>query len=250
MNERYDPIELLRAANPVDESQLPGAESPQAQRLLAHIISQPRMPTRSVTLRRVVAVAVAVAALAAAAWAIVQAVSDPLGLSCYQAPSLDSDRVGVAAVGDLDPSTCAPFWENGTLVNRDVTPPGQVPPLEACVSPSGGYAVFPSDDPALCDTLGLNPPDPASLPEADRIRNLTERIAAHFLDHDCQPLPEAEADIRRILDQEGLHDWTIHVGTPTPDRPCAAGSIDAATHTVLLIPFQGFGAKPAATADD
>lgn len=44
MNRTPDPVELLRAANPVDPTQVDGPNTPHAQNLLASILATPRTP--------------------------------------------------------------------------------------------------------------------------------------------------------------------------------------------------------------
>jgi hypothetical protein len=65
---------------------------------------------------------------------------------CYAAPSLTADTTVVRRTGN-PVQVCASLW-------GDIAP-GKVPPLVACVLPSGdAVGVFPGDH-ALCGKLGL-----------------------------------------------------------------------------------------------
>ena len=145
-------FEVLRANNPVDEATLSTGDSPKARALLAQVTATPRpvhqqVPRQASKRRRlVIAVAVISTLLTAAAWLMLRPVTDPISVACYQAASLDSDVVAVPSVGDLDASLCVAAWEDGVLVNPAVAAAGDTPPLLACVSESGGLAIFPSDE--------------------------------------------------------------------------------------------------------
>ena len=243
MPRRDYPFEAFRASNPVDESTVPGPESPKARALLAEITATPRTQPGRLTRysRRRLAVAIAVALLAmasiAAAWLILRDVSDPLSVACYQAATLDSD-VAVGAPGDnLDVTLCEPAWEDGTLVNDDIAPAGQVPDLVGCVTDQGNLAVFPSDSRALCTELGLASLNPESVPEGNVLRQLDTDLVEHSEQHECQPIAAAEQDVRQILDSYGLEDWQIRVSRGAPGRSCASYGLDIATETVRLIPI-------------
>lgn len=239
MGKRTDAIELLKAANPVVEAELPDHDSPAGRQLLTRIITQPRKPQASPPgkRRQVIVVALLALTLIAATWIILRPVTDPLGLSCYQTPDLEGNRVALPAGTDLDPQACTPLWENQTLTDPDIVPLGSVPPFQGCVTPTGGLAVFPTDDPAICNQLGLDPPDPASLPAAEAIRRLNDQLATHFSTQTCQPIDQAAQDVRRILDQAGFADWTITTSPASPDRPCASYALDNDNQTIHLIPI-------------
>ncbi len=185
------------------------------------------------------ALALAFVALAtiAAAWIAIRAISDPIAIGCYQAPTLDSDRVGVASGGRLDPSVCTQMWEEGTLTNPDITPAGSIPPLLGCVTDTDSLAVFPSNDPTLCAQLGLSLPDDQSIPEGETIRQLNDQLAAHFTSNACVPLDEAARYIEQAVADAGLTQWTIEPIPGSPDRPCASFGLDAQQRTIHLIPI-------------
>lgn len=231
----------FRESNPVDESTLPGPESTEARTLFAEITSTPRTSpqTGGYTRRRLgLAIAIAILALAliAAAWLVFRDVSDPSSVGCYQATSLESDVVAASSGGALDASLCEPVWEEGTLVNEDIVPAGQIPPLVACVTEEGSLAVFPSDDTTICSQLGLARPAPESLPEEDVIRELDDDLVDYFAQQACQTVEQARQDIRQILDRYGLSDWSIQDSPGGPDRPCASYGLDAPSQTIHLVP--------------
>jgi len=247
MGRRDDAFAILRSNDPVDEATVDGANSPKARALLADIVTTPRppldRPERSVRRRLVFAIAIALLAVVsvAATWLFLRDVTDPISVGCYQDTSLDSDVVAVASGGALDVSLCEPVWKDGTLTNNTAAPAGQVPPLIGCVTNTGNLAVFPSSAEDLCGRLGLAEPAPESVPAGDAIRQLNNELVAHFEANDCQPIEDAETDIRRILDRHGLNDWQVQVSLGGPDRPCASFGLDAPNRTIHLIPIPHSG---------
>ncbi|MEZ5176668.1 MAG: hypothetical protein R2823_10795 [Acidimicrobiia bacterium] len=252
MRKRDDAFEAFRASNPVDESTVPAPDSPQARALFDEITATPR--TQEVALARfprrrlVVAIAVALLALAsiAAAWLILRDVTDPIAVVCYQAPSLDSDAADATTEGTLGVELCEPAWKSGRLVNEDIVPSGEVPPLVGCVTDQGNLAVFPSDSQALCTQLGLAEPNPESVPDSDVLRELQNELVQHFDQQVCQPIEDASQDVRRILDTHGFEDWQIQVAPGGAGRPCASLAFDVANETVHLVPIPDLssGARP------
>jgi len=240
MNDRPDAFERLRAANPVDPARVDGPDSPRAQQLLASILATPRTPEPAVVRRRRrrrLGVAVALVAIlgGAAAWIVTRPVANPATVSCYAQPALHGTQAGLVGV-PLDVESCAPYWENGTLTNPDY-PPGVAPPLVACVTDVGTFAVFPSEDPNLCEKLGLAPPEPQSIEDAKPTLDLGQALVDYFLSESCIPIPQAASAVRRILDEHGAADWTITLGNQRPDRPCASLSFEPRTHTVRIVPI-------------
>jgi len=235
-----DPIELVRALNPIDESQIEGHDSPTARRLLGDILAQPRHSSDAPHRRRQVLVWALVAALVTAfGWALLRPITDPLGLACYAAPDLDADRAAMAADGVLDPTGCALLWANRTLTNNAIVAPGEVPDLRACVSPGGGLAVFPTADNRICDRLGLAEPDPASIPAADAVRRLAESLSSRINATSCLSINRAASMAREALDDLGLADWTVATMPTTDGRPCASVAIDNESLTITLVPIPG-----------
>lgn len=239
MNNRPDAFEQLRAANPVDPATVDGPDAPRAQQLLASILATPRTPEPAVVRRRrrrlVIAVALAAVLGGAATWIITRPVTNPAVVSCYAQPALGGTQAGLVGV-PLDVESCAPSWADGTLTNPHY-PPGVVPPLVACVTDVGTFAVFPSTNPNLCETLGLAPPEPQSIEDAKPTLDLGQALADYFATERCIPIPQAASDVRRILDEHEAADWTITIGDQRPDRPCASLSFEPKTHTVRIVPI-------------
>jgi hypothetical protein len=180
----------------------------------------------------------AVAAVAATTWvALVRDVS-AVTVVCYATTSLDGDRVGVAASSAPSVAVCAEPWADGPLTNPDVNP-GDIPPLTACVTDNGVLAVFPTDDPKVCDDLGLATPDPSQptvgLGSAAAAR---DEIVAYVAGETCPSLEDAELRVRSILETHGLTDWTVEAQPQREDRPCASIAFDTDTRTVILVPHR------------
>ncbi len=173
----------------------------------------------------------------AATWLVVRDVTDPTTVACYREPNLESDIVGLGPQGDLGVQQCALVWADGTLSNTAIVRPGEVPQMVGCVAESGILAVFPSTDEELCTKLGLALPSSESVTEGNDLRDLNRALVDHFLGQDCQPMDEAQAAVRGILDGRGFSHWTIEVTTGSPDRVCASFGMDVPNETVFLVPI-------------
>ncbi len=244
MPEPPDAFEILVAADPVDETALPGHDSVHGTRLLAEILATPRpvvAPAPRRWARRPLATALGIAVLGvvtvAAAWLTFRPVTDPLSVTCYQEVRLGGPSVAVASGGDLDPGLCQDEWRSGRLANAAVAAAGEVPPLTACLLQSGALAVLPTADEEICDALGLDRPDPASLPEGSAIRIVEHQLVDLFAAESCIDMDTAVAAVERELAAGGLTNWTVAAAPATPERPCASFSLDPPARTVHLVPL-------------
>lgn len=244
MTRRNDGLDLLRATNPIDDDNVPDADSARAAELLAEIKATPR-PERPLSRRfgrrPPVRLAIALAALAmvtiAAAWLWTRRVEIPDAISCYESTELDADIAAAPSGGPASAEACETVWQSEILVNPDIAPSGSIPPLTACVAETGALAVFPTDDTTICRTLGLAYPDPGTQSEADGLRQAQSQLIDYFQSEACIPMPEAEAQVRRVLDDAGLTDWLIETQAENPDRPCASHSFDSPNQTIHLVPI-------------
>ena len=233
-----DPFDILRDNDPVGPTGLPEATSPPAQALFESITSSepPHGYRRTRRRRWLVAAAASVALLAAAAWALTRDVTEP-SVVCYAAADLDSDRVGISTGGVPTVEVCESVWVEGTLTNPTVRAT-ETPPLTGCVTDSGELAVFPTDDPTICERLGLAtptaPPVTSDLAPAVAAQN---DLVTYMLSQECISVADAERRVQATLDAHGLHDWTVQTQPPHPQRPCASLAFDNTTQTVLLIPI-------------
>jgi hypothetical protein len=156
----------------------------------------------------------------------------------------------VEAAGPIE--ACADVWRRGAFGGGT-----QVPPLVACVLPTGVAGVFPATAGTdVCTALNLVPITPTTSPPAPttpapgpapappppaadlntRILNFRDAVLGQFLDAPCMA-PATGADIvRRELDRAGLGDWTVVSGAFTADRPCATLSLRPEERQVLLVP--------------
>jgi hypothetical protein len=230
-----DPFELLRDANPVDETTLPATVDHQAaQRTLATI--RDRQPARGRPRRLVWAIAAILIALLLTAAAIVisRKGSDPVGISCYAQPSRDGAQAVVMASAPSAIETCAQAWRDGRIGR----PPQEPPAMVGCVLQSGVVGVFPSDDPGLCDRLGFARHDPSQRFDLDPAVILAGRLADHFRALGCPDAATTEAFIRQQYAELGLSNWEIRT-VPSPPRPgiCTVGVVDARARTVRLAPL-------------
>lgn len=83
---------------------------------------------------------------------------------------LDADIAAAPAGGPAAAAACEPVWADGILTNPDINERGEIPPLTACVANNKSLAVFPTDDPTVCEDLGLSYPEPLEQDTANEIR--------------------------------------------------------------------------------
>lgn len=268
MIDQSEPLERLRAANPVPVPNLSSATSPAALDLFRRIVAEeaagpgappagparPARPSRRRARRLVPAVLLTVVA-GAVAYAVGGGdVSKPHNVACYQRADL-SARTEVVRVDARGPAAaCADLWARGVFGDSTV------PALAECALPSGSAGVFPSSRGAdECRRLGLTalpsattvpalpPPAPGSsvaAPPADvnaAFLAFRDAVLPQFLDAHCVDPAAAQDIVRRELDRAGLGDWTIRDGQGVGDgfsaeRPCATLGFRPDEHQILLVP--------------
>jgi hypothetical protein len=241
MMSHFDPDELLRSANPVDEARLfAPLESPSAQRLFEKITGVGYLPRPEPPYRRrwrvyVTSVVAAVAVSGGVAFALTyRQPTKRVNVECFSQPSL-TGRGHVAVSDGRDPITvCREAWANG-----DVGFGQPSPSLVACVLRSGVAGVFPSADGTddVCGRLGLSPMSvtspqvPTSIPAVVVLR---DRLVA-AMTRSCLGLPQAEALVQTELRRAGLTGWTVTIITPfSLGRPCASLGVDDPGRRVIL----------------
>lgn len=257
--------DLLRAANPVDEGQIPEpAEDPCARLLLDKITSKAHCRGardahgRWVHLRVILPVLAALGALGGgAAYAVVASQpSKHLDVACYAAANLHASLAAVPASGAGPVGDCGHAWLSGEIPGHPASNP---PRLDACILRSGAAGVFPDRAGAVhtCKTLGLVPMTPtpgavsrpgspahgrATAPAAPTttvapIIVARDAIAA-ALSAACVDEPRARAAVQHDLAQAGLSSWTVEVRAAfTSARPCASPGFDEAKQIIYLIPI-------------
>lgn len=242
MTRKTGAFDALRRSNPIREDEVPGPDSPEATELLAEILETPRgsQEERSLHRRNLrLALAIAAASLVAVAgtWIWVRTISIPNAILCYQAVDLAADTAAAPPSEQASAEACIGVWEQQVLVNPDIASPGSVPPLSACIAENGALVVMPTDDPMVCDQLGLAQPDPATQGEADQIRRLEQQLIEYFQSNECVPMTDALERVSELLAAHELTSWAIEGTDESADRPCASFSIDPELETIFIIPI-------------
>lgn len=256
MIETSDPLERLRAANPLPPADVALLRPDPA--LFDRITSAPPGPVavrlrRRPRGRRLVPALVATSLLGGAvAYGVLRGdVSRPETVACFERADLSAstEAARVEAAGPIE--ACAGVWWMGTFGTGT-----EVPPLVACVLPSGVAGVFPVTAGAdVCTALNLVPitptqpppptstttprPAPAPPPAADlntRILNFRDSVVGQFIDAACIAPAAGEELVRRELERAGLGDWTIVSTGYTAERPCATLSLHPDQRQVVLVP--------------
>ena len=244
-----DPLERLRAANPVPATVAPVRPDPV---LFGAIVSgelDERPPVRSRSARRRLRLVVPAVALTgllggAVAYGLLRdPAPKPQSAGCYERADLEA-RTVVVGVGRQGPlAACAELWREGVL-----GPGGDVPPLTECVLTTGVVGVFPARTTGVdvCTSLlgptttGIPSPTTIAPPTAEvneRFRLFREAVLPRFVDAACVDPGAATDIVRRELDRAGLGDWRIADAGPfTADRPCATLGFRPEAAEVLLVP--------------
>jgi hypothetical protein len=253
-----DPLDRLRAVNPVPPGEVALLYPDPV--LYDRIVSAPPAPISDPLRRRrrgrrlVPALVVSGLLGGAVAYGVLRGgVSDPETVACFQRAELEATTavVSVGAAGPIE--ACAGVWRGGAFGGG-----AEVPPLVACVLPTGVAGVFPALAGAdVCTSLNLVPitptsppppptttapgpgPGPAPQPAADlntRILNFRDAVLGQFLDSPCMAPATGAEIVRRELDRAGLNDWTVVSGAFSADRPCATLSLRPEERQVLLVP--------------
>ena len=257
MIDTSDPLERLRAVNPVPPGQVArlGPDPLLFERITSTPFVAGAAPSRQRRRGRRLVPALIVTSLlgGAVAYGLLRGeVSRPETVACFERADLSSSTAvprGDAA-GPIE--ACAGVWRRGTFGGGT-----EVPPLVACVLPTGVAGVFPATAGTdVCTALNLVPiapppppppaptttapgPAPAPQPAADlntRILNFRDAALGQFLEAPCMAPATGAEIVRRELDRAGLGDWTVVGGGFTADRPCATLSLRTEERQVVLVP--------------
>jgi len=219
-----------------EEGQTP-ASTKQIDTLVTSIVHSDRMrgATWSTRRRRLGAVSLAVvgtigAATGVAAWIRSAQPSRPNeGVACHATAAIDGDVILVDLSND-PVASCRAAWKAGAVPGAPAS--GPVPNLVACVGPAGAAEVFPGDD-DICGQLGLpafEGPNAAN----QQVIKLNKRIIAEVNAQPCATTAVAKDRVQRILDEEGLHDWTLALRPGWENATCAKAAVDSPSRTVML----------------
>ena len=239
MNERdiFDALREVDPAGGIDPAEMARIKARIRTRVLADRSPRPRGRRRVL-----LAVAVALLALAAVAAAVylTRQPTQISGIGCAADLSLDAVHV-IPPTGGLDPQQCAPLWADGTIVNPDIVPPGEVPPLTGCVNDAGTLIVLPTDDQGICEQLDMAVYAPA--PKAtNSMVEVENRLVEQINPHVCPSFDDARRIAEDALTDAGIDDWTVAVSQPPTDqRPCPSLSFDHTTRRILLVPIDHIG---------
>lgn len=255
MIDTSDPLERLRAANPVPPAEVARFRPDPAlfgRITAAGPVPKPHRPRRRAR-RLVPALLVTSLVGGAAAYGWLRGdVSKPETVACFEAadPVSATEVAGVEAAGPIE--ACAALWRRGAFSAGT-----EVPPLVACVLPTGVAGVFPATAAGadVCTALNLvpitptQPPSPtttrpgpapaAPAPAAElntRILGFRDAVLGQFIDAGCMPPATGEDIVRRELDRAGLEDWTVLSTGYTAERPCATLSLHPDQRQVVLVP--------------
>lgn len=230
-----DPLEVFAAQNPAPPGEYAGlGEGALAELAIQRVLAAapPVARRRWWRRRRIVVPAIAIVALgsAAAGYELTRPVTSPLSVGCYAAPSRTALAVVVPS-GTSATATCRPLWLNGTLGG------GGVPPLYACVLPSGALGVFPSRDGTPCARLGLAQPAPATGATGRAIRLREALVHDEATSRGCLDEGAARRDVQTALASLGLSGWrTVVQPGFSLAQHCSGYGIDVAGRTVYVVP--------------
>ena len=239
-----DPLERLRAANPIPAASLTHDRPDPV--LFAAIVSG-ALDGRSRTgpgrrRLRLLVPALAVTSLVGGpvAYALLRdPAPKPQNAGCYETADLEA-RTEVVGVGPEGPlAACAELWLAGVF-----GPGAAAPALTECLLPTGIVGVFPADRGGdVCAALRGGSPTttrvtaPGVADANERFLAFRDEVLPRFLDAPCVD-PRSGSDlVRRELDRAGLGDWRVApAGEFTADRPCATLGFRPESGEVALVP--------------
>lgn len=222
----------LAELDPVDESRIPDGHSPEADRLLAWVLTQPHAEPRPVRRRRWLLVPAALILLGAG-WLIAQPSERPHAVACYREALAAADRQQTQMTPDEDSpeALCGRLWETGQLW-EDPVPES----LTSCVTGTSAIAVVPGAGEDVCEALGWAPL--AWDASAHEISLLNAEVHRFHLVRSCPTEEEAHARAVELLEDHGLDDWEAEIARPTTaDQPCMSISINTEEQRLLLVPL-------------
>jgi len=209
------------------------------ERIVATPSTGERQPSRRRWFARRLWILIPAVCLAAGAggYAAFRAVTQPVGVACYEQSSLRANRFILQPEDQTPVAVCRALWRPGEEFNPTGTTPA--PPLTTCVLTSGALGVFPTKTGVeTCSALGLARPssNPTIQRENQAVAKLQDALATRFLSK-CvgreAALSFAQAELQRL----GLGGWQVNVPTAfTKKEPCASAAFDVPHKTVLLVP--------------
>lgn len=231
-----DPFEILKGSNPYPVETAPTSNSGVGLRIRDSVderIDEARGDSSGRKLVYFVAALVAAALLVAAGWAIRRAVpSDPVNTICFVDADEESHRTQV--VGSSIEG-CRTLWESGEFSNSVLPRSGQVPTLVGCVAPDGLLWVFPTDDLAFCEGLGL---DRHKTDVGSAVAELQSLLIADYPPGTCGDPTDVLASAERLLvELEGLEEWSVSAPPLGGEGLCASFSVDATIKQVVIVPI-------------
>jgi hypothetical protein len=181
----------------------------------------------------IVAVVVAGSASGAAAWIATRSPTVTTTVGCYSEVSLHPKATVVVAAGSgTAVQACRSVWATGSFAR----PGAPVPPLAACVLPTGYVGVFPATGGDPCATLGLPVASGAS-PDDTKALAVQDYLSDQFTRR-CVPPSEGVDLARAELERVGLHGWTVRAAAPRdPTDTCSSVAVDQATKTITVVPL-------------
>jgi len=232
-----DIFDLLREGDPAAHHTLPDAESPLALSIRATVMANTHTIATGHRRRRAIVIAIVVALLAtAAAWVLANRnVTNPEGILCYDAPSLDANAILASRDGEATTDVCATLWADQTLPIDTSLPKLDDPSLIGCVTATGTLAVFPSTNHELCAELGLA--EPADTTNPDPLIELRQRLTESINPETCLTTQQAHQTTQNELNELNLPDWTVQTQPEHPDRPCTSIFMDTTTNTINIVPI-------------
>lgn len=234
-----DLVAELRALDPAAE-RVDGRALGDIDDLVDAILAAPARPVlrrrrprpRLAVAALVTAAVLVVTGTAAAVLYIARPSQRSAGATCYASAALDA--AGVVVPAGVDPvAACESAWHSGLVRGVDPTAPPVVPPLVACVTPTGAVGVYPGTR-GTCARLGLPESAPPDQTDAAEISLVDQLVAA--TGGSCAPIDGTVELARTLFDELGLDGWTAEARSPErPDDRCARIAVDPERKAVVVV---------------
>jgi len=235
--ERRDPVDVLADLRPPTGWDQPVdlAADADASQLLVEILDGPVSPHRGTRRRRRtitgfgVGIAMIAAGTAVAAFWPRTSPTEARSVSCWSSSEAPPEQQVVVGWDGIDDPlvVCQQQWEIGRF---DVPePPGD---LQACTSSDGIAVVVPGS----CEVAGLALFVPVADSTVLSISEVTTRLGELLNGDTCRTVADARAVVEQVLDDAGLHDWTVELtGGASASDSCATVALEASTRSAFIV---------------
>jgi hypothetical protein len=151
---------------------------------------------------------------------------------CYQSVDPSAD-IAQLPFGEDPIVACRQIWASGLFADSE---PSDIPELVACITSTGGVAVFPGDE-STCGSLGLLAADPVPDEYTAAVSRLQRRVVDEINLPPCTTAAATAERARNILAESDLSGWTVEIRSDSLDASCAKGVVIGEQRVLRILRF-------------